>query len=184
MKKFEFFVDEIVKQWRTEKKQLLESAGLGIPSNREIGDAAENYVLGKISKMSPKYKAVKSKGSQTPSDIYAVARRKGYWHIMLLQIKCSTDKDGIYQLNANDKKVFNELAKFVKKQISVSEFTKDYMDKPLVISAGFVGVWRNEKATPARHTIQKSMPFKIFNKKMAGFDGVEVMKKVNGAHSL
>jgi len=39
MKNFKPFVDELVTNWRSEKKSILESAGLkGVISNREVGD--------------------------------------------------------------------------------------------------------------------------------------------------
>tara|TARA_R110002051_G_scaffold2660_1_gene14265 strand:+ start:14668 stop:14838 length:171 start_codon:yes stop_codon:yes gene_type:complete len=55
MKNFELFVDEIVSKWFTEKKAILESAGLSVTSNRETGDLAEDYILRKIKGLPQNY---------------------------------------------------------------------------------------------------------------------------------
>jgi len=184
MKNFELFVDEIVDQWRSEKKTILESAGLKGLSNREKGDLAEDYILRKVSKIKPYYNAVKSKGSQTPSDIYSVARRNGYWHIMLIQVKSSVNSKGIYKLNDNDKKALDELAKFIKKQIGVSNHMADYKKKPLIISNGYAGVYRNVNGKNVKHTLIDSKAFKIFKRNAAALDIEDVKKKVALAHKL
>ncbi len=64
MKNFEAFVIYIVKKWKYEKNVILESAGLSGLSNREYGDLAEDYIIKRISKLSPQYTAFKSNGSQ------------------------------------------------------------------------------------------------------------------------
>jgi len=182
MKNFELFVNDIVSQWRSEKKILMESAGLSGSSNRENGDLAENYVLRKVEKLKPKYNGMKSTGSQTPSDIFAVARRNGYFHIMLIQVKSSTNKSGIYKLNENDKKVFDELAKFVKKQIGISEHLKNYRKSAILISTGYAGVYRNEK--PVKHNLIESKGFKIFKRNTTNLDMEKINKIIALTHKL
>ncbi len=184
MKNFELFVDEIVNKWRSEKKTILESAGLGRPSNRENGDLAEDYILRRVSNLKPKYQGIKSKGSQTPSDIFCVARRNGYWHIMLIQIKSSTDKDGIYKLNENDKKTFDEFAKFIKTQIGISENMANYRKSPVIISNGYAGVYRNENEKALKHSLVETKAFKIFKRNTTDLDIDDVKKKVTIAHKL
>jgi hypothetical protein len=118
MKNFEDFVNHIVVKWKTEKKILLEKGGqLGMPSNRQVGDLAEKYIISKIDKLSPSYTSCISKGSQTPADVYSVARRHGYWHIMLIQIKSSRDKSLIYKLNSDEIIQLEILAKFASWQL-------------------------------------------------------------------
>ncbi len=140
MKNFETFVDHVVSKWRTEKKTILESYGLGMPSNREAGDLAEKYVVSKIDKLKPTYTSFISKGSQTPSDIFSVARRNGYWHIMLTQVKSSYSKDTIYELNKTEIEQFLAFANFVKSEIKSSGYLDLYKDKPIIISIGYAGV--------------------------------------------
>ncbi|WP_233862340.1 hypothetical protein [Tenacibaculum piscium] len=182
MKNFELFVNEIVNQWRSEKKTLFESAGLSGLSNRENGDLAEDYILRKVEKLKPKYNGMKSTGSQTPSDIFAVARRNGYFHIMLIQVKSSTNKSGIYKLNENDKKAFDELAKFVKRQIGISEHMKNYRKSSIIISTGYAGVYRNEK--PIKHNLIESKEFKIFKRNTSNLDMKKIKEIIVLAHKL
>ncbi|MDG4714882.1 hypothetical protein [Winogradskyella marincola] len=184
MKNFELFVGEIVNDWRSEKKTILESAGLGRPSNREIGDLAEDYILRKINGLKPKYQGVKSNGSQTPSDIFSVARRNGFWHIMLIQVKSSTDKNRIYKLNENDKKVFDEFAKFIKTKIGNSDYMVNYKKSPLIISNGYAGVYRNENGKTIKHNLVETKAFKIFKRNSAELDINDVKKRVMQAHKL
>ena len=184
MKHFKLFVDEIVSNWRSEKKTILENAGLGRPSNRETGDSAEDYILRKVSRLKPNYQGVKSNRSQTPSDIFCVARRNGYWHIMLIQVKSSTSKNGIYELNENDKKVFDEFAKFIKTQIGSSEYMINYKKSPLIISNGYAGVFRNESGKIAKHSLVETKAFKIFKRNSGKLDIDDVKKRVVLAHKL
>ncbi|WP_339811894.1 hypothetical protein [Zunongwangia profunda] len=178
MKNFELFVNDIISQWRKEKNIILESAGLKGPSNREKGDLAEEYVIRRINKLTPTYNAIKSTGSQTPADIYAVARRNGYWHIMLIQVKSSTNKNNIYKLNENDKKVLNELGKFINKQIVVSEHMINYRKSKILISTGHVDVYRNEKTL--RHSLVNAKGFKVFKRNASTLD----MEKIRGIIAL
>ena len=97
MKNFEKFVNHIVTKWRVESKLILEKGGLGVPMpNRKAGDYAEKFIINKIGQLTPAYKSFLASGSQTPADIYSIARRDGYWHIMLIQVKSSKVKDNIY----------------------------------------------------------------------------------------
>ncbi|GAA4776863.1 MULTISPECIES: hypothetical protein [Flavobacterium] len=184
MKNFELFVDEIVGKWRKEKKAILENKGLGSPSNREVGDLAEDYILRKIKVLNPKYISIKSKGSQTPSDIYTVAKRKGYWHIMLIQVKCSVTKGGIYELDENERKVFDELAKFVKSQIGTSEYMTKYKNEPIIISNGYAGVYRNINLTPTKHLLEKKRAYKIFRLNSSKLIIENIKNEVKIAHNL
>ncbi|QTE21235.1 hypothetical protein [Polaribacter cellanae] len=141
MKNFELFVDEIVSKWFSEKKAILESAGLAGISNRETGDLVEDYILRKIKGLPQNYIGKKSKGSRTPIDVFAVARRGRYWHIMLIQVKSSEYKDKIYKLNQNEIKVLNEFAKFFKKEFTLSKLLRNYKDSSIMFSTGYAGVF-------------------------------------------
>lgn len=184
MKNFELFVGEIVTNWRTEKKTIIENAGLGKPSNRVIGDLAEDYILRKVNSLKPNYQGIKSIGSQTPSDIFCVARRNGYWHIMLIQVKSSTSKNGIYKLNENDKKVFDEFAKFIKSQIGNSDYMVNYKNSPLIISNGYAGVFRNENGKIVKHSLVETKAYKIFKINSTKLDLTDIKKRVIEAHKL
>ena len=182
MKNFNLFVDEIVKQWRSEKKSILESVGLKGVSNREVGDSAEDYILRKVDKISPKYTAVKSKGSQTPADIFAVGNRGKFWHIMLIQVKSSKSLDGIYQLSPLEKKHFNEFAKFLKKQFNSSSHLRDYKGKSIIISTGYAGVYVDEKN--GRHSLKQAEYYNSFKKNMPQINTISLLLKLALAHGL
>lgn len=157
MKNFEEFVSHIVRNWRKEKKTILESAGLGEISNRELGDKSEEYVKNKIERLIPRYKAFLTNGSQTPADIFSFGRRHGYWHIMLIQVKSSRNKDDIYTLTDNDKKVFTQFSNFVKKEIPKFDLFNEYSEKPIVISRGYVSVLSNETRRGIQHNVIDSI---------------------------
>ncbi|WP_299223825.1 hypothetical protein [uncultured Psychroserpens sp.] len=184
MKNFELFVNDVVTKWRSEKKILLASGGLAGVSNREAGDLAEEYILRKVKALSPKYICFKSSGSQTPSDIYSVARRNGYWHIMLIQVKSSNDINAVYKLNKDDKKVFDTLAKFIKKQINTSEYMKAYKSSPIIISNGYAAVHRNETGKIVRHSLIEGKGFKLFLKNASKLNMDSVNKKIGLTHKL
>ncbi|MFL0150233.1 hypothetical protein V2632_02970, partial [Tenacibaculum maritimum] len=184
MKNFEKFVDEIVIKWRSEKNNILESHGLAgiIISNREAGDSAEDYILRKVKNLKQKYIVKKSKGSQSPSDIFAVAGRGRFWHIMLIQVKSSTDQNSIYELSSNEIKVFGEFAKFLKKELKSSELMKSYKDSSIVISTGYAGVYNNMKSN--RHSLWKSNNFNSYKSSMSTVKDPNLKLKIDLAHSL
>ncbi len=183
MKNFENFVNHIVSKWRVEKKSILESYGLGMPSNREAGDRAEKYIITKIGKLSPTYTSCLSKGSQTPSDIYSVARRNGYWHIMLKQVKSSSSKESIYELNKNEIEVFSAFAKFLKSEIRLSGLLDLYKTKPIIISIGYAGVHSSEVNGNMRHRTINVKLFKMF-KMNFGTVNINPRESVNASHKL
>lgn len=180
MKKFEIFIAHVVSKWRQEKKIILESVGLGGLSNREYGDLAEDYVLRRIERLNPNYKAFKSKGSQSPADILACSRRNGYWHIMLIQVKSSKDKDTIEKLDIEQIKVFDEFAKFLKKEISNSGLLDDYKAKPIIISNGYAAVFR----TTTGYRLVDRKPFKFFKMNFSELSIDEIKEKVIQTHKL
>ncbi|BDX38890.1 hypothetical protein CYCD_22450 [Tenuifilaceae bacterium CYCD] len=184
MKNFEIFVVHIVKKWKTHKKIILESAGLGELSNREYGDLAEEYVYRKIEKLEPKYYPFQSNGSQSPADIFAVGRRNGYWHIMLIQVKSSDNIETIYRLNSKDLKAFDEFAKFVKSEIKNSGILDEYKIKPIAISTGYAAVLRNKTKLRVSHTLVQGKGFKIFNMNMSSLDIESIKKTISQTHKL
>lgn len=186
MKNFETFVNHIVSKWRVEKKTVLESYGLGMPSNREVGDMVEKHIKSKIDKLSPTYTSYISKGSQTPSDIYSVARRNGYWHIMLTQVKSSTSKDAIYELNKTEIEVFSVLAKFIKSEIRLSGLLDFYKTKPIIISIGYAGVHSSEVNGKRFHRTIKVKPYKLFKMNFSRLEinKMQINKMINTSHSL
>ena len=105
MKNFEDFVKHIVNKWKVEKTILLSEHGLAGLANRTYGDKAEEYIKRKAEALTPNYAAFISPGSQSPADIMAVARRNGYWHIMLIQVKSSNSENSIYQLTEEESQV-------------------------------------------------------------------------------
>jgi hypothetical protein len=184
MKNFEEFVKHIVSKWRVEKKTILERQGLGMPANRIIGDLAEKYIVSKINKLSPKYSSFISNGSQTPSDIYSVARRNGYWHIMLTQVKCSASKDAIYELNKIEVEQFAALAKFIEAEIVSFGLLDPYKIKSVIISIGYAGVHTTEVGGSIRHRTVKVKPYKLFRMNFGKLDIPQTARAVNKSHDL
>lgn len=184
MKNFEEFVKHVVSKWRVEKKTILESKGLGMPANRIIGDLAEKYIVSKIDKLTPRYSSFISKGSQTPSDIYSVARREGYWHIMLIQVKCSASKDAIYELNKTEVQQFSALAKFIKAEIVSFGMLDPYKIKSVIISIGYAGVHTTEVGGSVRHRTIKVKPYKLFRMNFGKLDIPPTTQAVSKSHDL
>lgn len=184
MKIFEIFVDYVIKKWRTDKSIILESAGLGELSNREYGDMAKEYICRKIEKLEPKYLPFLSKGSQSPADIFAVSRRNGYWHIMLIQAKSSDSVDSIYRLNSDDKKVFDAFANFVKLEILNSGLLDEYKTKPIIISSGYSLVLRKKTKTRITHTLVEGKILKLYRLNTSGLDIELVKKAIIQTHKL
>lgn len=183
MKNFEKFVKHVVSKWRQEKTILLSEHGLSGLPNRKYGDKAEAYIRRKVAALTPNYSAYISPGSQSPADIIAVARRNGYWHIMLIQVKSSSTENGIYELNVSDKKVFNQFAQLVKKEVRNFPGLKDYADKPLVITSGYAGVKRVEKPF-LRHYLIKTQPYKLYRQNTSQLDLDKLKDAVKKAHRL
>ena len=185
MKNFEEFVKHIVTKWRTEKEILLKEGGqLGAPSSREVGDMAEKYIVSKIDNLATNYTSYIATGSQTPSDIYSVGRRNGYWHIMLLQVKSSKDKKSIYKLNDNEIMSLEILAKFVKSEIETGTILKDYKKKEIVISIGYAGVHSNQALNPIRHYLVDTEFYKLYRINSAKLDMYQVKNAVIRTHGL
>lgn len=184
MKNFNLFVEHIVSTWRTEKEIILAREGLHVPSNREEGDLSERYVVSRIDKISPNYTSIISKGSQSPSDIYSVARRKNYWHIMLIQVKSSRFKNSIYKLDNKDIIKFEALAKFIKEEIPKSLILENYRKKPIVISIGYAGIYSNHEVNPTRHYLIETECFKMYRLNSSGLDLSSVKKSVLLSHEL
>lgn len=149
-----------------------------------FSNLAEKYIVSKIDKLSPKYLSYISKGSQTPSDIFSVARRNGYWHIMLTQVKSSSNRDAIYELNETEIKQFGVFAKFLKDEISASVFLEQYKTKPIVISMGYAGVLTAEVNGIIRHRTTKVKPYKIFRMNFGKIDVSSISETVNNSHDL
>lgn len=145
---------------------------------------AEKYVVSKIDKLVPNYTSFISKGSQTPADLYSVGRRNGYWHIMLLQIKCSRDRNSIYKLNQDEIEQLEILGKFVKSEIEKSSFTEEYRDKSIIISLGYAGVFSNQSTSPIRHYLISAQCYKMLRMNSGNLDLIKTKEAVNKAHEL
>ncbi|WP_338360013.1 hypothetical protein [Yeosuana marina] len=180
MKNFNSFVDDVVTKWRSKKKVILERGGLaGVAGNRRAGDSAEEYILRRIKGIPQNYVGKKSNGSQSPADIFAVANRGRFWHIMLIQVKSSEQQNNIYRLNEAEKKVLNEFAKFFKKELGSSKTMSNYKNSAVVISTGYAGVFNDQNN---RHLLKETKHFSSFKKNMS--DVKDVKLKIALAHSL
>jgi hypothetical protein len=184
MKNIEIFISQIIKEWRKEKKPLLESAGLGELSNREYGDIAEEYIKNKVEKISPTYRTYLSTGSQTPADIFAISRRNGYWHIMLIQVKSSDSISKIYRLDEDDVNEFKIFAKYFKNKLLKSTLLEEYKDKSIVISIGYCGVLRIYRTTNIQHRLYDYKVFGVLKMNSSSLDLKIVNENILKAHSL
>lgn len=183
MKNFEGFVKYVVNKWRVDKTALLSEQGLAGLPNKTYGDKAEAYIKRKVEAITPRYTAFISPGSQSPADVMAVARRNGYWHIMLIQVKSSDSEDRIYQLTEKDLKELNQFAQFVKKETGAFEDFKAYVSKSIVVSTGYAGVKRIEKPS-LRHSLVKTKVYNLYRQKASQLDLDKLKKAVVKAHQL
>lgn len=165
------------------KKVIFERGGLaGAASNRYSGDAAEEYILRRIIGMPQSCLGKKSKGSQSPADIFAVANRGRYWHIMLVQVKSSERQESIYVLNDAEKKVLNEFAKLFKKELGLSKTMSNYKNSAVIITAGYAGVFNDKKNN--RHLLKDTKFFSSYKRNMSGVVDLKLNFKIALAHSL
>lgn len=163
MKNFQKFVNYIVLKWRRENKLILEKNGLSGVSNKEAGDEAELFLIDKMQTLLPSYTVVKSKGSFTPADIYAVGRKRGFWHIMLIQVKSTKTTNGIYKLSNREIKIFKELAKFINKEIKTSEYLKEETNTPIIITIGYAGLQK----VKTKYIVDDCYPYALYKHKAA-----------------
>ena len=183
MKNFDVFVDDVVSKWRSEKKIILERGGLaGVADNRSAGESAEDYVLRRIKGLPQNYFGKKSRGSRSPADIFAVANRGRFWHIMLIQVKSSRQQKNIYTLNEDEIKVLNEFAKFFKKELGSSKTMINYKQSAVVVSTGYAGVYYDRKNN--KHFLKEKRHFSSFKRNMSGVKDDKLDLKIAFAHSL
>ena len=181
---FEQIVDLVVTQWPKREKKLFEGGGLiGIPS-RKMGDIAEDYIVTRISAITPNYTIIKSKGSRTPADIYALAKHKDYWHIILIQVKSSLQKDKIVSLNESDIKLFNELGETVRDVFKESVFSNKHGNKSILISNGYAGVWRIKTDAGHRHRLEKTRIFTLFRHNLTLQAAKNATRTIQRIHDL
>ncbi len=157
MEIFKDFVDVTVDKWRKDKFVVYERKGLGLPTNRVLGDWAEKNVVLKIQNIKPSYEVVLSKGSQTPSDIFSVSKRKGFYHIMLNQVKSTISPGKEFYLDEDDLKRYREFAKWFRKKANTFAPLKG---QPLLITMGYVLVFNSEKKTKIESNVLLSTIYK------------------------
>ena len=157
MKQFEDFINSIVNKWRKDKFSIYEKKGLGMPTNRTMGDWAEKNVVLKIQKLKPQYETVLSKGSQTPSDIFSICKRKGFYHLMLNQVKSTASPGNEFELQDDDLKKYREFGKWFRKEANKFELLKG---KPFMITLGYILVFNSEKKNKIESVILRSTIYK------------------------
>ena len=157
MEGFEDFINTIVDKWRKDKFSVYEKKGLGVPANRIMGDWAEKNVFLKIEKLKPKYIVILSKGSQTPSDIFSICHRKGFYHLMLNQVKSTTSPGKYFELSDDDLKRYGEFGKWFRKEANKFELLKG---KPFVVTLGYVLVYNRERNNRIESAIMKTVVYK------------------------
>lgn len=181
MKNFELFTNLIVHL----NGDLLKGMNVGLSGtlpNRVAGDKAEQAVVRKLSKI--KYEAYITPGSKSPADIFAVKRRQGYWHIMLIQVKSSGKVSTIKKLNKDKTDELNEFGKFVKAQFKTVELMKDYSEKPVLISTGYVAVHSLESKSGLRNLVKSTELYSVFRTNFSNVDFAKAKEKVEVAHNL
>lgn len=104
---------------------------------------------------------------------------------MLIQVKSSKKEETIEQLDSDQEKVFNELAKYLKEQIKESKLTKAYADKPVVISTGYAGVKRTKSNSgKLSHKLVESKMFNFLELNGADLNTKRVSRMIASAHSM
>jgi len=181
MKNFKEFI-HIVVSLNGDLPRGLNAGLAGSLPNRVIGDKAEQAVVRRLENI--KYKACITPGSKSPADIFAVRRRQGYWHIMLIQVKSSGHISKIKKLNDTKVEELNELGKFVKAQIKSAPIMNVYADKPVLISTGYVGVHSLETKSGMRNLLKETIFYTIFRSNFSNVDLSKAKKTAEIAHTL
>ena len=181
MKNFESFTNYIVYLNGDLPKGM--NAGLyGSLPNRVAGDKAEQYIVRKLNTLN--YEAYITPGSKSPADIFAVKRRQGYWHIMLIQVKSSKKVSTIKKLNEAKIEELNDLGKFVKAQLKKVEMMNDYSSKPVLVSTGYAAVYSLESKNGLRNLIKNTEFYSAFRSNFTNLDFAKAKEKAKAAHSL
>jgi hypothetical protein len=184
MKDFNLIVDEIVKNWKQKEILLLKEGGLVGVSKRRQGDIAEDFVVS-LAEDLPYFRTIeKSKGSKSPADVYSLYRRPDFWHLMLIQVKSSVNKDKIHLLNKDEIKEMKELVKVARITINNSDEAKIFWDKSFIISAGYAGVWRIEAENFTRHKLIHTDLFEAKRLNKIEIDEDSAMTAISKAHLL
>ena len=181
MKNFESFTNYIVHLNGDLPKGM--NAGLsGSLPNRVAGDKAEQYVVRKLNGLN--YEAYITPGSKSPADIFAVKRRQGYWHIMLIQVKSSVKVSTIKKLNKTKVEELNNLGKLVKAQIKKIELMKSYASKPTLVTTGYVAIHSLESKIGHRNLVKNTEFYSAFRSNFSQVDFAKAKEKAEIAHSL
>lgn len=157
MENFKEFIDTIVDKWRKDKFEIYNNKGLGVPANRILGDWAEKNVVERIIKIKPHYDVVLSKGSQTPSDVFGVSKRKEFYHIMLNQVKSTSSPGKYFYLPDDDLKRYREFGKWFRKEVNKFEPLKGI---PFVVTLGYVLVYNQERKNEIVSSVMLSTIYK------------------------
>ncbi|MCB9235273.1 MAG: hypothetical protein H6581_26700 [Bacteroidia bacterium] len=184
MEPFEDFVKEAVRKWQVEKGTILKRGGLAGLSNREYGDQAEVFVKGLVEALTPNYSASITPGSQSPADIMAICQRRGFWHLMLIQVKSSMQVNNIYRLTPDDKKVFRVFARFLKKEIVAAGLLGNSKVKDFVVSFGYAGVVRSGDQKRPTHELAFAEYYDRYKSRNRDFEVEGVMELIRRAHLL
>ncbi len=184
--KFEVFVAKLVNRWRQDminEQNLTMADGT---STVQRGADAEEYIIKKIENMSNSYLVCRSSGSRSPADVFALhkhhktADNKGFWHLMLIQVKSSRDKNSIARLDDSDKENLKNLATLAEELIQEESW---YGRQPLFISTGYAGVWRIGQRT-VRHNLQNTEFFERIELNKGDIRYGDIKSVIQNAHSL
>ena len=150
--KLKDFANELVYAWRSEQKGLS-----GIQDNHQRGIEGEKTVLNKLRKSfirEAKTQFTRTPNSWSPADIIGLRRKNGIWHFALYQVKLSEHKNSLTS-EIVEKKTLPKLAKFLKKEVKSLEASKGCRNRKILITIGYIGVWRSN----GRNKVEITRPY-------------------------
>jgi hypothetical protein len=142
--RLEKFVHDVHAKWQKTHR------GLGGLFSKVVGDEGEAYIL-KILSNKHGFDAVLTPASQTPVDVFGIKWRGYFYHIVMVQVKTSTEKS-VYKLNSKELTAITDFGRFVKEEYLNSPLYESFNQKPIVFSVGLANV-KNHRPNQPRCTL-------------------------------
>gem|GEM_PF-6839257 len=141
------FVENLRENWQKEKETFLKAYNLVLESSaidestKDTEQITEEFTATQLEKIG--YTTTLVKGSQTPSDVWAIKECEEYIHLMLVQVKGTITENNPKPLNDNQILVLRYFTKYVLNYFfKYNNIFANKIDlkKPIFISNGYIGL--------------------------------------------
>lgn len=166
---FKEFVEKLRQDWHKDKdaffeaNSLIEESVIIEESTKETEQITEDYTANLLEQK--EYYTTLVKGSQTPSDVWAIKEYDDYIHLMLVQVKGTVTDGNPKFLTENQSQILRYFSKYVLhyfyKNNSIFK-NKMNLEKPIFVSNGYLGVKINKE--PFINVSPKPFTFWFFSK--------------------